>query len=926
MVGTAGSDVLTGTSGPDEINGEAPVRWQATGPNLLVNGSFEDRAADAVAESWGYSATTMPGWIRLDSTQPATTRGFEHKDNAYGGVAATDGNYWFDLDGIATGGGGTNLHIAQDVTGLSAGEKLLIEFDHANRTYDWTGSFEVLWNGVVIASFNNTGTAMLPAAIVVTAKAGSNRLGFRGTGTQDEVGASIDNVRLSRAQSVASTSIGNDTLLGLDGDDVIRGGAGDDFISGGRDNDTLYGGAGGDTINGDEGNDILIGGKGSDKLSGSSGNDTYRFAAGDGQDTITDSNGVDRIEFGAGIDPADVIVRVLGDPATLVVTFRNNDDRITITNGTATDGSAIESFSFANGTVWSFADIAARWKVPTAGADIIVGTTESETLRGGEGNDRLFAAGGTDTLLGEGGDDILTGSSGADILDGGAGSDTLLGGSGDDVYRWGRGSGNDNITDTGGVDRIEIAAGVTPDDLRVIAIDANTLVLRIRDTGEELTLTYVLNSSFYVIETIAFADGTIWTATELRNQSLKGTDASNTTIGTAGADRIDGRGGNDRLEGRGGDDILSGGDGNDVLDGGDGSDRLVGGRGDDRLTGGIGADTYVFSAGDGADTIADQGDEAADTLRIEGYSLNAIRFGSMGRDLVIRFAGSADRIIVRNGLADGEADRIEAFEIVADGATLSLADIRARLVDDVAITGQWLAGGAGDDVLTGGSGDDYLKGGAGADVLDGGAGNDHFADVSADDAVDTLTGGSGRDTYYFLPVRDDGGVVVADVITDFEAGAAGDVIRLSSSNPNPFEGGGIWLAQSGADTLVIRRAATGPDQVLVRLLGVQATALTSANFDGLPIAVDNSISINDDDQGHVLNGSALDDRIYGNGGADTIYGFAGNDRLAGGADNDLIDGGLGNDLIAGQEGNDRIVGGAGSDIMSGGTGDDVIIG
>ena len=79
---------------------------------------------------------------------------------------------------------------------------------------DLTGSFEVLWNGTVVASFNNTGTAMLPASILVTAEAGSNRLGFRGTGSQDEFGASIDNVRLSRAQSVASNAIGNDILSG----------------------------------------------------------------------------------------------------------------------------------------------------------------------------------------------------------------------------------------------------------------------------------------------------------------------------------------------------------------------------------------------------------------------------------------------------------------------------------------------------------------------------------------------------------------------------------------------------------------------------------------------------------------------------------------------------------------------------------------
>ena len=619
-------------------------------------------------------------------------------------------------------------------------------------------------------------------------------------------------------------------------------------------------------------------------------------------------------------------VALIGDRSTLAVTFRDSNDRITITNGSATDGSAIEKFTFADGTIWNFADIAARWKTPTSGADIIVGTDESETLAGGAGDDRLFASGGTDTLLGEAGDDTLTGSNGTDILAGGAGNDTLLGFYGDDIYRWGRGDGSDTLTDYGGVDRIEIGAGVTPDDVSVVVVDTWNLVLRIRDTGEELKLTDVLRYTDGAIESVAFADGTVWTTTELRNQSFTGGNGDDTTTGTTGPDRIDGRGGNDRLSGLGGDDILLGGDGNDVLNGGQGDDRLVGGHGDDTLAGNGGADTYVFAAGDGADTITEYGDEATDTLRIEGYSLSQIRFGALGQDLVIRFSGSTDRIIVRNGLADGVGDLVEAFDIAADGITLSLADIRTQLVDDVAVSGEWLVGGAADDSFTGGNGDDYLKGGDGADTLSGGGGNDQFGDLSADGFVDTLTGGAGRDTYYFLPVRQGAEPIVADVITDFQAGAGGDVIRLRTSNPNPFEGGSIFLAQSGSDAVVMMRATSGPDQVLVRLLGVDAATLTSANFDGVPVAIDNSININDDDAGHLLNGSALDDRIFGNGGADTIQGFAGNDQLAGGADNDVIDGGFGNDLIAGQEGADHIVGGGGSDIMSGGSGDDVIIG
>ena len=248
------------------------------------------------------------------------------------------------------------------------------------------------------------------------------------------------------------------------------------------------------------------------------------------------------------------------------------------------------------------------------------------------------------------------------------------------------------------------------------------------------------------------------------------------------------------------------------------------------------------------------------------------------------------------------------------------------LVDDVNITGQWLTGSEAADNIAGGNGHDYLRGDAGADVMSGGDGDDHFADLSADDSTDTLTGGSGRDIYYFLPVRSNGEAVVADVITDFTAGNGGDIIRLSVSNPNPFQGGGLRLVQMGSDTVVMQRDGNGADQALVRLQGVTASALTAANFDGVSIAIDNSIIINDNDDGNALDGSPLDDRIFGNGGNDAINGYAGNDRLAGGADNDVIDGGLGDDFIAGQEGADQINGGAGSDVMSGGTGDDIIIG
>ncbi len=518
---------------------------------------------------------------------------------------------------------------------------------------------------------------------------------------------------------------------------------------------------------------------------------------------------------------------------------------------------------------------------------------------------------------------MLTGSSGADRLDGGTGHDTLAGGLGDDVYVWGRGAGNDVVTETGGIDRIEIGAGVAPGDLQVIARGTANLVLRLRDTGEELVLTDALSSAASAIESVVFANGTVWDTAELRNLSALGGDGDDSITGSAGADRLEGGAGDDDLVGLDGDDVLLGGAGRDRLGGGSGADRLQGGPGDDTLSGGTGADTYVFTAGDGADTIDDRGDDAAGTLRIAGYALDRIRFGGRGRDLVIRFSDSTDRITVLGGL--DEAGGLGSVQILADGVTLSLPEIRTRLVAEIGLTGRWLAGGAGDDTLTGGNGDDVLTGGEGADALVGGDGDDLFVDLSADGSADTLTGGPGRDTYAFLPVGGDG-AVVADVITDFRAGPGGDVIRLAVANPNPFEAGLIRLTQSGGDALVLRREAAGSDTVLVRLLGVEATALVAANFDGVSVAVDNSINLRDDDGAHLLDGSPLDDRIFGHGGADTIRGFSGNDRLAGGADGDLIEGGLGDDLIAGEDGADRIFGGGGSDVMAGGTGDDLLVG
>jgi Ca2+-binding RTX toxin-like protein len=69
--------------------------------------------------------------------------------------------------------------------------------------------------------------------------------------------------------------------------------------------------------------------------------------------------------------------------------------------------------------------------------------------------------------------------------------------------------------------------------------------------------------------------------------------------------------------------------------------------------------------------------------------------------------------------------------------------------------------------------------------------------------------------------------------------------------------------------------------------------------------------------GLYIEGTPLDDTLYGTNGADEIHGRGGNDYLVGGA---------GNDLLFGEEGNDDLVGGTGDDVLNGGTGNDDLIG
>ncbi|TXG85699.1 MAG: hypothetical protein E6R12_00175, partial [Sphingomonadales bacterium] len=242
----AGNDMLYGDSGNDTLHGGAgsDVLYGDNSQNPIVNGSFEDlgSASDNVATGWGISTGDLTGWTR------STPETFEVHNATYGGVSGGDGNYWLDLD--ASPG---NAVVSQTVGGLAAGEKLELSVDMADRSGGASGHAEVYWNGQLVGTLDNNTTTFKTYNFDVTAGTGdgSNTLTFKGIGAADNLGASIDNVKLVHAGA-----------------------------------DTLDGGAGNDTLYGNAGNDTLTGGVGDDQLWGSNGADLFIFAASDGNDTV----------------------------------------------------------------------------------------------------------------------------------------------------------------------------------------------------------------------------------------------------------------------------------------------------------------------------------------------------------------------------------------------------------------------------------------------------------------------------------------------------------------------------------------------------------------------------------------------------------------------------------------------------------------
>lgn len=600
--------------------------------------------------------------------------------------------------------------------------------------------------------------------------------------------------------TIAGTA-GADNLTGADYDDRIDGQGGNDYLSGGAGNDTLLGGAGNDTLFSGSGLNESDGGAGDDVIYTADG-DRVVFGYGYGTDRIYrgyDQKGT--VVFQPGVRPEDVRLTPSAD-RSLSIALAGSSDRLDITywfNAT-TQSNTVNRFEFSDGTVWGLSDIIQRISFAgTAGADNLTGLDSADAISGLDGADSLLGGGGDDTLLGGAGNDTIEGGSGNDDLTGGVGNDSLVGGDGIDRFIFSSGFGSDVVSFEAG-DRVVFASGIQPHQILVTGDNEFTpgsegnLYLSVLGTGDKVTLSHWFSAALVPVS-VEFADGTIWTRSDLlakfyaleRGGTMNGTNSADSLLGDDGADQIEGFAGNDSLRGAGGDDTLVGGLGDDLLEGGSGTDILLGGVGDD---------TYVFGLGQGHDAIADYDRATGSHDRVlvgAGVSPADVHVSRTDTDIVLSIGGGQDSLSIRwypnQGMrieeiafADGTVWSAAVLEAAADSAITRVGTEQGEVMLGTSLP-DILFGANGDDTILGGTGDDQLHGDAGGDLLNGGYG------------IDTMIGGSGNDTYIVDSGSD---VVFEELAAGIDTVESSDSFVLSDNTENlTLTGGGVNAVGNG---------------------------------------------------------------------------------------------------------------------------------
>lgn len=720
------------------------------------------------------------------------------------------------------------------------------------------------------------------------------------TKTVDLTSGSLQNI-----ENVSIFGTGKFNVMGNDADNILNGNASVN---------TLIGGLGADTLDGKGGADTMIGGVGNDVYFADNIDDVITENASEGTEIVN-------VQVAAGVTytlGANLEQGVLYN--ALANNLTGNSAVNTLTGNAAAnvlDGAGgADTLIGGAGNDTYVVDDAGDVLIDTAGIDT-VRVSFSYTLATGFENLTLLVGGLIAT--GNAANNVLTGSAGDDRLDGGTGNDTLIGGAGNDTYVID--SALDIVTDTGGIDTIEIGStytlGTTFENLLL------TGVADINGTGNALANLITGNagnntlSGAAGIDTLVGGDGndtyimsdSVDTITELVSEGIDTVQASASYALSANIENLVLLG-NLAINGTGSADV-------NVITGNAGINTLDGGAGADTLNGGAGNDTYVIdNAGDvivETSVLATEIDTVISTVSFTltstlenlvlsgagaingtGNTRNNTITGNGGVNVLAGGLGN-DTYIVSSATETISENASEGTDIVLSSAT---AYTLAVNVENITLTGTGhiaATGNAANNIITGNTGNNRLEGGAGIDTLIGGAGNDTYI---LDSLTDVINDTAGIDTVETAQNYTLGAVIENLVLTgggnlNGVGNALVNVLTGNSGN-NTLNGG------TGADTMI---GGDGNDTYIVDSAADVITEVGGQGTDTVQASM--SYVLGAHIENLVLSGAAA---LNGTGNADVNI-------ITGNALNNILDGGIGADTLNGGAGNDTYVIDDAGDVM-----------
>lgn len=469
--------------------------------------------------------------------------------------------------------------------------------------------------------------------------------------------------------------------IGDDGDEVILEGMGNDIYFGIQkvvfDDSTVWdasailiqlpgepitGTTGGDELTGTARGETIDGLGGTDLVTGNGGGDTFIFNLGYGELTI------DETDFGAS--PNNVLLLGPGILTTDATLSNDGNGGILLTIGD--DGDVIDLV----GMVWDTAQ----------GVQTVRFADDTEWSK-----EYLLEHLPKNPVTGITGDEELTGTAGADIFDGLGGNDIENGWGGNDTFIFNAGYGQLRISQwvplSWAPDNVlQFGAGIDPGDVTK-SLNANgDIVLTIGTGGDKVVLEYQNYYDGDGVQSVVFADTTVWTMDDLYISSLTTSVDDDLVFGTAGSETIDALGATsyDYVQGHGGDD------------------------------------TFVFNLGYGKLDIAQYNSSPTANSVLEfGVGIDP------GDVTIVQTEWNAIELDIGTS-----GDVIYLYDMLSD----LTAGVRSITFDDGTV---WSGASVRAGAIMGSAGADTLEGASSAEIFDGTGG------------TDSITGGGGSDTYVF---------------------------------------------------------------------------------------------------------------------------------------------------------------------------------